>query len=113
MRDWREVAAAPEDLARSAVTHLKRSTRRWWLHVDLDVLDPEEFAAQGLPEVADEPHGLSWEQLTRTLSAAVALGGCLGGSVAIYDPEQDPDRTDAHRIARLLADIMAALPSRT
>lgn len=46
MRDWQEVAAAPEDLARSAVAHLKQVTRRWWLHVDLDVIGPEDFAAQ-------------------------------------------------------------------
>jgi arginase len=110
MRDWQEVAAAPEDLARSAVDHLKQGARRWWLHVDLDVLDPEEFAAQGLPDVADEPHGLDWDQLTRTLTAAVACGGCLGWSLAIYDPDQDPDRSGANRILRLVADVMAALP---
>lgn len=113
MRDWQEVAAAPEHLARSAVVHLKHSARAWWLHVDLDVLDPEEFAAQDLPDVADEPHGLNWDQLTRTLTAAVAHGGCLGCSVAIYDPEQDPDRSDARRIIQLITETLAALPTTT
>ena len=37
---------------------------RWWLHIDLDVLDPVEFRAQGLPDVEDEPGGLTWAQLT-------------------------------------------------
>ncbi|MFD4462633.1 arginase family protein [Nocardia sp. NPDC058480] len=111
MRDWQEVAAVPEDLARSAVDHLKQNARRWWLHVDLDVLDPEQFPAQGLPDVADEPHGLTWDQLTRALTAAVARGGCIGWSLAIYDPDQDPDRSDAQRIVRLVADIMTALPA--
>ncbi|WP_460465322.1 arginase family protein [Arthrobacter pigmenti] len=110
MRDWKEVAVAPEDSARSAVKHLKQRSRRWWLHVDLDVLDPEEFASQGLPDAADEPKGLAWDQLTRTLTAAVACGGCIGWSLAIYDPDQDPARSDGHRILRLITDVMTALP---
>ena len=58
MRDWQEVAARPEKQAEAAVAHLKRVCDRWWLHVDLDVLDPLEFPAQGLPDVADDPDGL-------------------------------------------------------
>ncbi|ONM49688.1 arginase family protein [Nocardia donostiensis] len=110
LRGWQEVAAAPVELAGSAVEHLKQSARRWWLHVDLDVLDPEEFPAQGLPDVADEPNGVTWDQLTRVLTTAVACGGCLGWSLVIYDPDQDPDRSCAHRIVRLVADVIAALP---
>lgn len=110
MRDWQEVAAQPEDQARSAVDHLRQVDDRWWLHVDLDVLDPLEFRAQGLPDVEDDPDGLSWAQLTRALTAAVACGGCVGWSLAIYDPDQDPDRTDAHQILRLVAAVTAALP---
>ncbi|MFD4433035.1 arginase family protein, partial [Nocardia sp. NPDC058497] len=74
---------------------------------------PEQFPAQGLPDVADEPNGLTWDQLTRALIAAVARGGCLGWSLAIYDPDQDPDRSDAQRIVRLVADTIAALPATT
>jgi arginase len=74
------------------------------------VLDPEEFASQGLPDAADEPKGLAWDQLARMLTAAAACGGCLGWSLAIYDPDQDPERSDAHRILRLITDVMTALP---
>lgn len=113
MRDWREVAAEPETAGAQAATYLQRGTRRWWLHVDLDVLDPEEFHAQGLPDVEDEPNGLTWDQLTAAVTAAVARGGCLGMSVAIYDPDQDRNRSGAHRILRLLSDVMAAAPAET
>lgn len=110
-RDWREVAAAPETAGAQAAEHLQQGTRRWWLHVDLDVLDPEEFPAQGLPDVDDEPDGLTWGQLTAAVTAAVTRGGCLGMSVAIYDPDQDPDRSDAHRILRFFSDVIDAAPT--
>lgn len=110
MRDSREVAAAPRDCARDAVRHLRRGSRSWWMHVDLDVLNPEVFPAQGLPDVEDEPGGLSWEQLTETLTAAVALGACVGISLAIYDPDQDIDRSQARRVVRLVHEIATALP---
>ncbi|MQA82723.1 MAG: arginase family protein [Streptosporangiales bacterium] len=109
LRDWQEVAAEPERLGRSAVEHLRRSSDRWWLHVDLDVLDPEAFAAQGVPDVEDAPNGLTWDELTRVLTAAVGARGCVGWSIAIYDPDQDPDRSGARRIVQLVEDVVTAL----
>jgi arginase len=108
-RDWRQTNADPVRQARAAVEHLRRTTGRWWLHVDLDVLDPEEFAAQGVPGGDDEPDGLTWSALTELLTAAIDEGGCVGWSVAIYDPEQDPSGSDAERIVQLVADVAAAL----
>jgi arginase len=108
-RDWMQTCARPEENAREAVQHLRATAERWWLHVDLDVLDPEEFVAQGVPGVADEPDGLSWEALTKLLTTAVRQGGCIGWSVAIYDPEQDPSRADAERIVRLVEDVASVI----
>ena len=108
MRDADEVAAAPAATARSAVQHLRLTADRWWLHVDLDVLDPREFAAQGLPDVPDDPGGLTVTQLTNLLRAAVDEGGCIGLSVAIYDPDQDPDGKDASRVIDLVATVASA-----
>lgn len=110
LRDWREVAARPGATAAAAVEHVRRATDRWWLHVDLDVLDPVEFPAQGLPDVPDDPDGLTWEQLTEALVSAVRHGGCVGWSVAIYDPDQDADGSGARRIVRLVSDVVAAVP---
>ena len=105
-----EVAADPSRVARAAVDHIRATSERWWLHIDLDVLDPLEFAAQGLPDVDDEPGGLTWAQLTDVAVTAVGAGGCIGWSVAIYDPEQDPDGHDARHIVKLGADVLTALP---
>jgi len=110
LRPVGDVAVDPVGAGRAAVGRVKEQAERWWLHVDLDVLDPEAFAAQGLPGVADDPGGLSWQQLTDLLVAAVRAGGCIGWSLAIYDPEQDPESDDARRIVAMVRDVAAALP---
>jgi arginase len=91
------------------VQHLTSAADRWWLHVDLDVLDPVEFPAQGLPDVADDPGGLTGAQLATLLSTAAAAGGCAGLSLAIYDPDQDPDRSGARTVVELIRTIAPAL----
>ena len=53
---------------------------RWWLHIDLDVLDPVVFPAQGLPDFPDEPGGLTWDQLTDLVMALfTTTAACIGG----------------------------------
>ena len=105
LRSHSDVAADPVEAGRAAVHHVRATAERWWLHVDLDVLDAVEFAAQGLPDVDDEPGGLTWRQLTDVLIAAVETGGCVGCTLAIYDPDQDPNRTGARRIVELVGEI--------
>lgn len=73
------------------------------------VLDPVEFPAQGLPDVADEPGGLTWNQLTDLAAAMVAAGGCLGGSIAIYDADQDPRGSDAANIVSFVRTIFRSV----
>jgi len=109
LRDWRETAGDPAGCARDAVTHLRSATDAWWLHVDLDVLDPEHFASQGVPGAPDEPGGLTWPELTRLLAAALEQTGCLGWSIAIYDPDQDPTGADAERIVSMVGEAAASL----
>jgi arginase len=108
-RDADEVAADPAGTARAAVRHVSGSARRWWLHVDLDVLDPLAFPAQGLPDVPDDPGGLRPAALTAALRAAAGAGGCVGLSLAIYDPDQDPDRSGARLVVDLVRDVAGAL----
>ena len=109
LRSVGEVASRPAATAAESVRHIRSVADRWWLHVDLDVLDPLEFRAQGLPGVDDEPGGLTWTELSGVLLAAIEAGGCVGWSIAIYDPDQDPDRSDAARILQLVEAVSAAL----
>jgi arginase len=103
-----EVADDPAGAGRAAMAELAAHVDRWWLHIDLDVLDPVVFPAQGLPDVEDEPGGLTWDQLT---DLVVSLFGspahCVGASLAIYDPDQDPDQTDAANIVQFVRNALA------
>jgi arginase len=100
-----DVRADPPSRGAAAVQHLVSTAGRWWMHVDLDVLDPGEFAAQGLPDFPDEPGGLTWSELTSMLAAAIEQEGCIGLSLAIYDPDQDSDGRDAQRIVELVRQL--------
>jgi arginase len=99
----------PGEAARAATTHLRANTDRWWLHVDLDVLDPEVFGAQGLPDFPHQPDGLDLAQLAAVTTEAIGAGGCVGLSVTIYDPEQDPDGSDAGATVNLVGETIRAL----
>jgi arginase len=99
-----EVADDPAGTGHQAIEQLAKHVDR--LHIDLDVLDPLEFAAQGLPDVEDEPGGLTWDQLTDMVRAMLDSGSCVGASIAIYDPDQDESGTDAGQIVAFVRTIV-------
>lgn len=101
-RNLDQMRSCPDDSGQAAVEHLSQSVDGWWLHVDLDVLAPEVFPAQGLPDYPDEPGGLDIEELKTVTGNAVRVGGCVGMSVTIYDPAQDPDRSGARAVIDLI-----------
>jgi arginase len=102
-----EVADDPSGTGQQAIEQLSTRVDRWWLHIDLDVLDPVEFPAQGLPDVEDEPGGLTWDQLTDLVSALfTGQATCVGGSLAIYDPDQDPDGAGAAQIVAFIRNVL-------
>ena len=111
-RDATAVAAQPAQVAREAAEFVTSSNPRWWLHVDLDVLDPGHFPAQGVPDVPDEPGGLSPDQLSAAMASAARHPGLIGISLVIYDPVQDADGACARTIIRLVQDFAQVLAGR-
>jgi arginase len=102
-----EVADDPGGTGGRAIERLAENVDRFWLHIDLDVLDPVQFPAQGLPDVPDEPGGLTWTELTDLVVAMVtAAMPCIGCSIAIYDPDQDPDARGAAQIVAFVRDVL-------
>jgi arginase len=101
-----EVADDAAGTGRRAMAQLAQHVGRWWLHIDLDVLDHLEFPAQGLPDVEDEPGGLTWDQLTDLVRAMLDSGSCVGASIAIYDPDQDEDGAGAGQIVTFVRTIV-------
>jgi arginase len=113
LRGYEAIAADPAEVARDAVEHVCHTAPTWWLHTDLDVVAQDIFTAGRVPDDEDEPGGLDWAQLTELTAAAFARGGCAGWSIAIYDPEQDPDGTEAKRIVQYVTDVADSLPDRS
>jgi arginase len=70
----------------------------YWLHVDVDVLDPSIMPAVDSPA----PGGLSADALAQLLNSLAPRAS--GAHVTVFDPDLDPDGTHA----MLLADCLAA-----
>ena len=100
-----EVSADPVGHARAAVGHVAAQAPRWWLHIDLDVLARSEFAACSAPGEVMLAGGLTWRQLTQVASSAMQGGSCSGWSLAIYNPDLDPNRSAAQHIVEFVAQV--------
>jgi arginase len=105
LRPADHVAADPAGCARRAVEHVSPHGSRWWLHIDLDVLRRSDFAACGAPGEVMLAGGLTWPQLTELSGSAMRSGGCAGWSLAIYNPDLDPDRSAARNIVEFVAHV--------
>jgi arginase len=97
-------ASGPSASAREAIAALGPGSPPFWLHVDLDVLQTDDFPA------ADylQPGGLGWAELSDIAAAALADERCFGASVVIYNPDLDPDRSSAARIVRFLSELVGS-----
>jgi arginase len=89
----------PAETARTALNHLAHSgVPRFWIHVDVDVLDPSVMPAVDSPE----PNGLSVDELIRLLSPLISDQRAAGLELTIYDPHLDPDHACAKTLVSLL-----------
>lgn len=71
-----------------------------WVHLDADVLDDRIMPAVDYRM----PGGLSWEELTATLRAAMATGRVVGLNVGIFNPTLDENGAIASRLVTCLVD---------
>jgi arginase family enzyme/very-short-patch-repair endonuclease len=69
-----------------------------YLHIDLDVLDPERFSSVGTPE----PEGVTPEQLVAAVRALAARFPVAGVGITEYEPGRAADRA-------VLAELVPAL----
>ncbi len=106
LRDDVDVMHDPRQATAQALDHLSAATPSWWLHVDFDVLRREDFPACGGPDGPELDGGLTWSTLTTIVSAALKAPGCRGWSMAVYNPDRDPDRSTAARIVRFVQDAL-------
>ncbi|BCJ60573.1 hypothetical protein Jiend_39950 [Micromonospora endophytica] len=59
----------------------------YWVHVDVDVLDPAVMPAVDAPD----PGGIAFAELEILLAGLVDTPHCLGVELTVFDPDYDPD----------------------
>ncbi len=75
----------------------------FWIHVDADVLDDALMPAVDYRT----PDGLSWEELTAIVRAALASGRARGLDLTIFNPRLDTDGTLAERLVAFLVESVS------
>jgi arginase len=101
------VAARPDRIAADAAAQLAAGGE-WWFHVDLDVLSTESLGSVDYRQ----PDGFDWETLEVLTRRALNSPRLIGWDVTIYNPDLDPDHTDARRIVRYLSESLGVLNAR-
>ncbi|MEU8665140.1 arginase family protein, partial [Actinoplanes philippinensis] len=66
----------------------------YWVHVDVDVLDPAVMPAVDAPD----PGGIAFPELELLLTGLVESPHCLGVEITVFDPDYDPDGRYASEI---------------
>ncbi|MDM4720489.1 arginase family protein [Micromonospora sp. WMMA1363] len=70
----------------------------YWVHVDVDVLDPAVMPAVDAPD----PGGIAFAELEILLAGLVDTPHCLGVELTVFDPDYDPDGSYAAEIVNTL-----------
>jgi arginase len=97
------VLADPSAAGRAAVDRFRAAGIGYWLHLDVDVLDEDVFAATDYLM----PAGLDLGQLAEVLAPMGADPNLLGFSVGCYNPSKDLDGTCGDALADLLVTALA------
>lgn len=95
----RQVSAT---LGSQVAKKLAAASGRYWLHLDLDVLD--ETALPAVDYLM--PGGLDWAEVAALVRPLAQSPAMIGLDVTIYNPTLDPDGKYAHRIVELLETIL-------
>jgi arginase len=75
---------------------------RFWVHLDVDVLDEQVFPATDYLT----PGGLDLSQLTSLLRPLLSSPALVGVSVGCYNPEKDPGAESGGALVTLFRDTL-------
>jgi arginase len=87
-----------------ALAHMHADAREFFLHLDLDVIAQEDFAAVQLPDSG----GLRLDDVRSALSEIVSHKNLLGLSVSQYNPDKDPDGSAGRKLVDLIVEALTA-----
>lgn len=92
------IARRPSAVGQLVRQSMEQGPRRFWIHLDFDVLNDQVFPAVDYLS----PGGLNWPQLIALLKPLVSSDGLIGMSLACYNPDRDP----GYRYAREAVDAL-------
>ena len=101
-----EIARDPARAATAAREIADAAPDGYWLHLDVDVLDPAVMAAVDSPAAG----GLQPAQLVTMLG--LLAPGAVGAQVTVLDPDLDPDGSCAATACRVVVGGLAQLAGR-
>lgn len=107
------LASGPELRARghagcaAAIAAMLAERGPFWLHFDVDVLDPACFPATDYLLGG----GMDWDELQATLHPLLSSKRLVGASLACYNPDKDRHRDCGVALVEVLAAGAAARPS--
>jgi arginase len=93
----------PAQVGDAARRWLEERASRFWLHLDLDVLDEETFPAVTYPQ----PGGPGWEALAALLRPLASSPALIGVDVTDLNPDRDPTGEHAARAVEDLARVLS------
>jgi arginase len=76
---------------------------RFWVHLDVDVLDELVFPATDYLE----PGGLDWPDLIELMRPLGSSPALVGVSIACYNPEKDPTQACGHALVDAMRDVFS------
>jgi arginase len=100
-RQVEQIAAEPE-LVKAAVERLAQRVDAIYVHVDWDVLDPNDIPTASLPV----PNGPTLDELARLVSAALQHPKVVMLGYAAFNVDKDKDRVVARNLANHIADAL-------
>jgi arginase len=92
--------------ARWAREHLAHVSG-FWIHLDVDVLDPSVMPAVDAPDAG----GIAYGELEQLVSGLVSDPRCLGLEFTVFDPDYDPKGRYATELVQVLAGGLAPVVS--
>jgi arginase len=92
----------PEHAMKEATERLLRASRRIYVHIDIDVLDPNEIGATQLPA----PDGLGLTECSNALRVVSQSGRLCGLAVMVFNAHKDPNGKEATKLNQLIVNSL-------
>jgi arginase len=74
----------------------------YWVHVDVDVLDPSVMPAVDAPT----PGGIAYQELEHLLRGLVTEADCFGLEVTVFDPDFDVETVYAQDLVNTIVSVL-------